>query len=153
MANPLAFKPQPHDPRKELAEELSVAPAEHAEALLAAWELLETAHRQGVLDLAKGLMGGRDAIALEMASAAAKPEAIAALRNLISLGRVLSAIDAEMLDRLARALTGSLRPAQLQQKPPSLWRVARMVFSEDGRRGMAFAAGFLVGLGRAVKRQ
>jgi hypothetical protein len=81
------------------------------------------------------------------------PEAVAALRNLISLGRVLAAFDPDLVDRLAREVSGAVRPSQERgRRPPSLWRIFRTAFSEDGRRGMAFAAGFLVGLGRAVTK-
>ena len=36
MANPIAFKPNPVDPKLELEKRLSAAPMEHGEALLVA---------------------------------------------------------------------------------------------------------------------
>ena len=150
MANPLPYKPKPVDPREELARRVSAAPVEHAEALLSAWGLLETAHRQGVLDLVRGLMAGRDELATHVSEAAARPESVRAVRNVIALGRLLAALDPETLERMVQTVGTSTVEAS---RPPSLWRVARMVFSEDGRRGMAFAAGFLVGLGRAVAKR
>jgi uncharacterized protein YjgD (DUF1641 family) len=105
MAHPIAFKPQPVDPHQELMQRVEEAPREHAEALLVAWDLLQTAHDQGILDLAQGLIGGRDIVAAKVAEGMAMPESIAALRNLIALGRILGAVDPDVLHRLARALS------------------------------------------------
>ena len=46
MANPLPFKLAITDPHQELERRLARAPREHAEALLVAWDLLQTAHQQ-----------------------------------------------------------------------------------------------------------
>ena len=175
MAHPISFKPQAVDPQKELMRRVEAAPRDHAEALLAAWELLETAHEQGALDLARGLIGGRDAIAGKLSAAATEPEAIAALRNLIALGRLLGAIDPEVLHRLSRSLAEEMQPkiereaastraktAPFDQqpkpkqkspakKPLSLWQIFRRVSSADGRRGLSVAANTLTALGRASR--
>jgi uncharacterized protein YjgD (DUF1641 family) len=113
---------------------------------------LQTAHDQGVLDLAQGLIGGRDVITTQLAAAANTPEGIAAIRNLIAMGRVLASLDPETFDHLARALDGAARQKEAEEKPPSLWRLFRRVASEDGRRGLSFAATILTGLGRSTKR-
>ncbi len=152
MANPLRFKPMAGDPQQELERRLAAAPRQHSEALLVAWDLLQTAHDQGVLDLAQGLIGGRDAIATQLAAAANRPESIAALRNLIAMGRVLASLDPATLDHLARALDGAAREKEAEQKPPSLWRLFRRMASEDGRRGLSFVTTVLTGLGRSTVR-
>jgi uncharacterized protein YjgD (DUF1641 family) len=152
MANPLPFKPAQHDPHQELERKLAAAPREHAEALLVAWDLLQTAHEQGILDLAQGLIGGRDIIATQLAAAANTPEGIAAIRNLIAMGKVLASLDPETLDHLARALDGAARQKEAEEKPPSLWQLFRRVASNDGRRGLSFATTILTGLGRSTKR-
>lgn len=152
MANPLPFKPHLEDPHLELQRRVEAAPREHAEALLVAWEMLQTAHDKGLLDLAHGLMGGRDIIATELASAAKRPEAINALRNLISLGRVLGSLDPTTLDHLGKALDGAAREKEKKEKPPSLWQLFRRVASEDGRRGLSFVTTMLTGLGRATRQ-
>ena len=51
MAIPISFKPQPVDPHQELMRRVDAAPREHAEALLVAWDLLQTAHDQGIREL------------------------------------------------------------------------------------------------------
>jgi len=153
MANPLLFEPKHHDPRQELERRLAAAPHEHAEALLVAWDILQTAHDKGLLDLAHGMVGGRDIIASELASAANRPQAIHAMRNLIAVGRVLGSLDPETLDHLARALDGAAKQKEAQEKPPSLWRIFRSVASEDGRRGLSFVTTILTGLGRATRNR
>jgi uncharacterized protein YjgD (DUF1641 family) len=104
MAHPITFKPAPVDPRKELMERVANAPLEHADALLTAWELLQTAHDQGILDLAKGLIGGKDIITGKLAEAANMPESVAGIRNLIAAGRLLSSVNPEMMQRLAQGM-------------------------------------------------
>jgi uncharacterized protein YjgD (DUF1641 family) len=152
MANPLQFKPMVGDPHQELERRLARAPREHSEALLLAWDVLQTAHDKGILDLAHGLMGGRDAIATKLAEAANTPEGIGAIRNLLALGRVLASLDPGTLDHLARALDGAARRKEAEEKPPSLWQLFRRVASEDGRRGLSFFTTVLTGLGRSTAR-
>jgi uncharacterized protein YjgD (DUF1641 family) len=152
MANPLPFKLNVTDPHQELERKLAAAPREHAEALLVAWDLLQVAHDKGILDLAQGLIGGRDIIATELAAAAKKPESINAIRNLIAMGRVLGSLDPGTLDHLAKALDGAAQQKEAEGKPSSLWQLFRRVTSEDGRRGLSFATTILTGLGRSTKR-
>jgi uncharacterized protein YjgD (DUF1641 family) len=147
MAHPITFKPQPVDPQRELQRRLEAAPQEHAEALLGAWDLLQAAHDQGLLDLAEGLIGGRDAIAGRLAAAAREPESIVALRNLMALGRLLGSVDPELLQRLARETS----VARVEEKPLSLWQMLRRVASQDGRRGLTAAVNLLTAFGRASR--
>jgi len=151
MANPLPFKLAIGDPHQELERRLARAPREHAEALLVAWDLLQTAHDKGILDLAQGLIGGRDIIATQLAAAANTPESISAMRNLISMGRILASLDPGTLDHLAKALDGAARQKEAEEKPPSLWRLFRRATSDDGRRGISFVTTLLTGLGRSTK--
>jgi hypothetical protein len=67
MANPIPFKPALVDPRTELTRRLEAAPTEHAEALLVAWNILQTAHDEGVLDTVHGLIGAKDTIFAKLA--------------------------------------------------------------------------------------
>ena len=153
MANPLPFKLAVTDPHQELEQRLARAPREHAEALLIAWDILQTAHDKGILDLAQGLIGGlltslrRD----HLAAAANTPEGISATRNLISMGRILASLDPGTLDHLAKALDGAARQKEAEKRPPSLWQLFRRVTSDDGRRGISFVTTILTGLGRSTK--
>ena len=152
MANPLQFKPAPHDPHVELERRLAAAPRDHAEALLVAYELLQTAHDKGILDLAHGLVGGRDTIAEHLGAASNMPESIAAMRNLISMGRILGSLSPGTLDHLAKALDGARQHEEAHAKPPSLWSLARRAFSADSRRGLSWMLTVLGGLGRATTK-
>jgi uncharacterized protein YjgD (DUF1641 family) len=144
MAIPLRFKPLPVDPKRELQRQLEAAPTEHAEALLVLWNLLETAHQKGILDLVDGMIGAKDTIADTIARYASTPEGIAGIRNLLVAVKIAGSIDPEMF--------ASATAEHKQEKtPPSLWQIFRRTASEDGRRGLSFATLLLSGLGRALK--
>jgi uncharacterized protein YjgD (DUF1641 family) len=170
MAHAITFKPAPVDPRKELMERVENAPREHADALLTAWELLQTAHDQGILDLAKGLIGGKDIITGKIAEAANLPESVAAIRNGMAVARVLASFDPDMLQRMAKALDDAAREKintemeaakhgsgsvgyrnEEGSKAPSLWSLLKSATSKDARRGMAFGLAMVSALGRAAR--
>src|SRR5271165_6693630 len=101
MAPPIPKAPL-RDPKAELEQRLRAAPGEHAEALLAAYEVLQGLHDQGVFDLIRGALGSRDRV-LEMAvDVARRPESIRGIRNLLVLVNTLGAIEPEALTRLTQ---------------------------------------------------
>jgi uncharacterized protein YjgD (DUF1641 family) len=151
MANPLRFKPLPVDPKRELQRQLEAAPTEHAEALLVLWNLLETAHRQGILDLLDGAIAAKDTIADTIARYAATPEGIAGIRNLLAAVKIAGTLDPELLDRLAPVLAAAAAEHNRERTPPSLWQLLRRSTSEDSRRGLSFLTLLLSGLGRSLK--
>ena len=151
MAHPITFTPKAVDPHLELMRKVEAAPREHAEALLVAWDLLQTAHDQGILDLVQGLIGGRDMIAGKLASALVLPESINAIRNLIALGRIVAAIDPDTLHRLAKAMDQGLAGPQPDGPTPSMFRILRQATSPAGKRGLSFAVQMLVALGTATE--
>jgi uncharacterized protein YjgD (DUF1641 family) len=116
MAHPITFKPQPIDPKDELMGELARAPREHAEALLAAYDLLQAAHDQGVLDLLRAVVGGSDVLAEKLGAGMALPETIAASRNAIALTRILASIDPEMLHGIAHSMSEAAAPKLARDK-------------------------------------
>jgi uncharacterized protein YjgD (DUF1641 family) len=151
MAHAITFKPAPVDPRKELMARVENAPREHADALLMAWSLLQEAHDQGILDLAKGLIGGKDIITGKLAEAANSPEAAAGIRNLIAMGRVVSSLDPEMLQRLARGMEHAADEHKKEEKPPGWWALFKRATSKDARRGLSFMTFMLGAVGKATK--
>ena len=151
MANPITFTPQPIDPHVELIRRVEAAPREHAEALLVAWDTLQTAHDQGILDLLQGLMGGRDIIAGKLAEALVLPETIAGIRNLIALGRIAAAVDPEVLHRLAKGMDQAMQAPHPTGETPSMFRILRQATSPAGKRGLSFAVQMLVALGSATE--
>ena len=152
MANPLPFKPASADPRTELKRRLESAPTEHAEALLVAWDVLQSAHDQGVLDAFHGLIAAKDTIFGKLAEYAKLPEGVASLRNVISLAKILGTLDPETLDCLSQSLRRAALTHAREEKPPSLWQIGRRVASEDGRRGLSFVTLMLSSVGAALKR-
>ena len=153
MANPIPFKPQRVDPKLELQRRLQDAPTKHGEALLVLWDLLEVAHREGVLDTLNGMVGAKDFIAGKLAEYAKLPEGTAGIRNLLSLAKILAALDPETLDCMSNTLDFARLEHAKEEKPPSLWQLAKRATGEDSRRGLSFVTLVLSGLGRSMKNQ
>ncbi len=151
MANPIAFKPQAVDPKLELERRLAAAPLEHGEAKLVAWDVLQAAHDEGILDAVHGLIGAKDTIAGKLAEYATLPEGVAGIRNLLAFAKILMALDPELLDCVAKSLEAASQQQKQELKPPSLWQIGRRVASEDSRRGLSFLTLILSGLGKSLK--
>jgi hypothetical protein len=62
MAAPIRFESVRRDAREELLDRLEQAPGEHAEALLAIYDLLQGLHDRGVLDALNGALSSGDFI-------------------------------------------------------------------------------------------
>jgi uncharacterized protein YjgD (DUF1641 family) len=149
MAQPIRLEPPPHDRHAELASRLRVAPTEHAEAVLAAYEVLQGLHDRGVLELMRGTLGASDAIVEIAVGAANTPESIRALRNLMLLAQALGAIEPALLADLTRAVPDALAQAKAEEKrPPGLVKLLGTVFKKDFRRGLAVMNDLLVAFGR-----
>jgi uncharacterized protein YjgD (DUF1641 family) len=151
MAQPIAFKPITVDFKADLQRKLEKAPGEHAEALLLAYDVLEAARKEGLLDLLHGAIGARDTIINTMAKYASQPEGIAGIRNLLTAAKLLTEIDPEMLEHLTKVLGSATQEHKLEKTPPSLWQIARRATSEDGRRGLSFMTLILSGFGRSLR--
>jgi uncharacterized protein YjgD (DUF1641 family) len=142
MANPITELPRKVDPRQELERRLAAAPMQHAEAILVAFDLLEEAHTQGLLDMLHGAVGSKDAIFGKLAEYGRQPVSTQALRNLLIFGKLLGSIDPE-------ELSYAIAPVK-EKEPPSLWQIFRQIRSKDGRRGLSIAATLLSSLGRST---
>ena len=155
MAQPIPLELPKRDPREELRSRLEQAPVEHAEAVLAGFELLQGLHDRGVLELLRGVLGGGDKI-LEIAVEAAKtPEAIRGIRNLLILTKTFGAIDPELLKKFAEAAPHALvSAAKAQEKdPPGFWETLRIVRSRNLRRGLAVMNSMLEALGKSFSTE
>jgi uncharacterized protein YjgD (DUF1641 family) len=149
MAKPIRVEIPPHDGRAQLASRVGSAPTEHAEAVLAAYEVLQGLHDRGVLDLMRGTLGASDALVEVAVSAAATPESIRALRNLLLLANALGAIEPALLADFTRAVPDALVQASAEKaRPPGLLKLLRTFFNRDFRRGLAAANDLLVAFGR-----
>lgn len=150
MANPLPFQPKLVDPRFELQKRLDAAPIEHAEALLVGYDILQTAHDNGSLDLIQGIIGGRDTIAAKLAEYAKLPGGVTAIRNLLAAGKILMALDADTLDNLSKCIVTATGEHRMEQSAPSLWQIFKRVNTEESRRGISFLTMLLAALGRSL---
>jgi uncharacterized protein YjgD (DUF1641 family) len=151
MAKPLAFKPNTVDFKADLQRRLEKAPDEHAAALLAAYDVLEAAYDEGLLDILHGLIASKDTIITTLARYAGQPEGIAGIRNLLTAAKILAELNPEVLDHASRAMSSATEQHQREQVPPSLWQIFHRANSEDGRRGLSFLTLLLSGFGKSLK--
>ena len=152
MANPIAFKPKSVNPKLELQARLAAAPAQHAEALLVAYDVLSEAHRQGILDALQGAMAARDTIAGTLADYAAQPEGVNMMRNLLALGKLLGTLDPEPLSRFSDQAYNALEAHKAEEKPPTLWQLFKRAGHADTRRGLSLLLAIVGSIGRAGHR-
>ncbi len=149
MAQPVSFIPKKADPKLELQRRLASAPSEHAEALLVAYDLLEEAHKQGILDALHGAIKAKDTIASLLAKYAADPVNINAVRHVIAVGQMVGSFDPEPISNLAKEAYTAMETQRREIRPPSLWQLYRRMNQPDARRGLSFVTSMLGALGRA----
>jgi len=149
MAQPIPLEPPRTDPRLELQARLRNAPAAHAEAMLAAYEVLQGLHDRGVFDLMRGALGSSDKILDIAVTAAQSPASIRSIRNLLLLVNMLGEIDPDVLRTLAQTVPKAMQTMVRQPEPPGLWRLLQdFLWNQDFRHGMAGLNTFLEVLGR-----
>jgi uncharacterized protein YjgD (DUF1641 family) len=154
MAQPIPLHLAPRDPREHLEARLQQAPLEHAEAVLAAYEVLQGLHDRGVLEVMRGALGGGEKILEQVVAVASGPEAIRATRNLLLLINTLGEIDPALLSDLTRAVPKALVQANAEErKPPGLFKLMSTFWNKDFRRGLAAFNDLLVTFGRNLREK
>ena len=150
MARPIPLDLPKRNPREEVISRLEKAPAEHAEALLAGFEVLQALHDQGVLEILRGVLEGGNKILEIVVEAAKTPEAIRGIRNVMIMSKMLGSIDPELLKKLAEAIPDVIAgEAKAEETEPPGWRESlRILRSKNLRRGLAVANNVLEALGR-----
>ncbi len=149
MAQPIPLQLAPRDPQRELDVRLQQAPLEHAEAVLAGYEVLQGLHDRGVLELMRGTLGGSEKILQQVVAVASGPESIRATRNLLLLVRTLGEIEPALLNDLTRAVPKALVQANAEEaRPPGLFKLLSTFFNKDFRRGLAAFNDLLVAFGK-----
>ncbi|MCU1236905.1 MAG: hypothetical protein JWP63_4872 [Candidatus Solibacter sp.] len=143
MAIPIKLEFQPRIPEEEIRRRLERAPVEHADAVMAAYALLQVAHDRGVLDIMRGAIGRGDTMVVKMAQFASEPESMALVRNLISLARIAASVDPELLSRVADELERQNRGQRV-----GVWESLRGA-GKVARASLAFAGAF----GRALAKR
>ena len=146
MARPIALELPPRDPREELRARLETAPIEHAQAVLAAYEVLQALHDRGVLELLRGALGAGDKIVETAVEAASAPESIRAIRNVVLLSKALGTIEPELFAGLVQAIPEAMVQASRGDSRP--WPLFSALRSRDVRRGLGLVNRLLEALGR-----
>ncbi len=149
MARPIPLEFPPRDPERELESRLQQAPREHAEAVLAAYEVLQSLHDSGVLEVLRASLGGGGTILEQMVEVARGPDAIRATRNLLLLVKALGEIEPTLLGDLTRAIPTALVQANAEEsRPPGFFKLLGTFRNPNFRRGLAAFNDLLVAFGR-----
>lgn len=151
MAQPISLEVAPRDAREELRRRLECAPEAHAEAILAAFELLQEMHERGLLDLARGVLSTQDEILETLARNASTPEALRAIRNLLSWWRILGRIETGCFQPIFEAIPEGITLATSPRaKPVTLLGLLRRLTSKESLRALAAATDFLQTFGQRL---
>ena len=151
MAQPIPFDVPHRDPASELQTRLQNAPAEHAEALLAAYALMQGLQDSGVFDLVRGALGSKDKVLGVVVGAAGSPASVRAIRNLLLLTNMLGEIDPAVLKTFTQAGPKALKMMACQPEPPGLWRLIKdFLWNQDFRHGMAAVNTMLEVFGKSL---
>ena len=89
----------PRNSRDDLIRRVEQAPVEHAEAVLAAYDLLQRLHEKGVIDLLNGLLSAGDTVVERAVDVVSSKEMVTALRIALIFSNLLSSIDPDKLAR------------------------------------------------------
>lgn len=150
MAEPIRTYTPQRDAREELRHKVETAPLEYAEALLAAYQLLQEAQDHGVLDTLRGAIGAGEAFISKGAEYANTPEGIRLMRNSLAAARMLGELDPAILDAAAKALSRTHRSGEKGPHPPSLLQILQRLTGPGSRRALATVAEFSESFGGAL---
>ena len=151
MAKPISLEIPPRDPRQELNARLEQAPKEHAEALLDSYGLLQQLHDRRIFATLRGALGAGDSLVERVTEAAKSPDAIAGMRNAITLGKILASINPQLLEGIAAAVATTLDSAKAPaQDPPGLFAMLKQFQRRGTRRSIGLLNRFLEALGNQL---
>jgi uncharacterized protein YjgD (DUF1641 family) len=154
MAQPIPLELPARDPRVQLRARLENAPVEHAEALLAAYEVLQGLHDRGVFELLRGALGSSDKITEIAVETAKTPECIRGIRNVITLTKILGNVEPELVEGFARSLPEAIASTKAYEaKPPGIWTILRQFTHRDFRRGLVLVNSLLQAFGRNLPHE
>ena len=149
MAKPIPLELPARDPRMQLQARLQNAPLEHAQALLAAYEVLQGLHDRGVFELMRGALGSSDKVIEIVVDSAKAPEAIRGIRNLIILAKILGTIEPEQVEGFARSLPEAIALTKAyESSPPGFWGILMKFRNRNFRRGLVLVNSMLEAFGR-----
>jgi uncharacterized protein YjgD (DUF1641 family) len=149
MAKPIPFQVPPVDHREALRMKVEHAPEKHAEAILAAYDLLQALHDRGILDTTASVLKASDEVFGKIVDNANTPETIRALRNLLFWQQVLGKIEPRWFQGIFQAIPDGLATATAERdEPVRVWKLLRRALSKDSLRGLSAAIDFLESFGR-----
>lgn len=152
MAQPIPLEIPPRNPRAELRARLERAPEQHAEAVLAAYEVLQELHNRGVLEIMRGALAASDEILEAVVNDVKTPEAIRAIRNLLFWRRILGSIEPEWFKGIFTAVPEGIAEATAErEKPIGLFTLLRRLMNKDSLRALAAGMDFLQAFGRHLQ--
>jgi uncharacterized protein YjgD (DUF1641 family) len=148
MAQPISYIPAPA--RGESAEDrLRQGAAEHTDAILSGYEVLQLLQDRGVLDLMRGALSAGGEIVETVTSAVNTPDATRAIRNVILLSKFFGSIPPDLLNSVAHTvIEGSEK--RKTQKPPSLWQLFRRLRDENTRYALGVILDLAQSLGKGL---
>ena len=152
MAQPILLKIPPEDPREVLRHRLENAPLDHAEAVLALFDVVQELHDKGLLEIAKGALGSGEKVMKIGVEAAKSPEVIQAIRNFMIMSKLFASLDPQLLEHLAGAVPDALVEAK-KKKPPGLFALLGMLASQDMRRMLGIGTRVVKSLGHDLGKQ
>jgi uncharacterized protein YjgD (DUF1641 family) len=151
MARPISLELPLRDPREQLRIRLEKAPQEHAEALLDSYELLQQLHDHGILQMLRGALGASDKLIETAVETVRSDESVRALRNALILGKMLAAINPEVLQCVATAAGETLGSYDKPViEPPGLFSLLSQFRHKELRRSIALVNRFLEKLGNQI---
>jgi uncharacterized protein YjgD (DUF1641 family) len=154
MARPIPLEIPPRDCKAELMVRLENAPKEHAEALLAGYELLQRMHDRGVLDFLEGAVGSSDAVLEVLVKAMNSPGSVQGIRNLVVIFNMFGSIDPDLLKAFTEAVPGAMQKTIKEPGKPGLWRLTQDFFwNADFRHGLAALNTLLEVFGRSLSEK
>jgi uncharacterized protein YjgD (DUF1641 family) len=132
---------EPVDSRDDLLRKVKAAPAEHAEAILAAYQVLEKLHEKDVLSTLNGLLGAKDIVVDRLADVVSSAEVVNLLRLALIAGNIVKQLNPDDLH-------GVLQEAAA--KPPGFLQIVRRMTSKDARRALGAFGSLLNVFGAAL---
>jgi uncharacterized protein YjgD (DUF1641 family) len=154
MAKPIQLDFPARDRQAEMQQRLSAAPTEHAAAILEFLELLEILHERNVLNTLRGAVGAGENLIGQLSKAAAQPDSIRGMRNVIALTRILSQIDPELIETIQKAISSAQSPRnEPSQQAPGLFKIVRTLWSPPVRRALFAGGVILAAVGGYLERR
>ena len=135
---------EPVDSRDDLLRKVKAAPAEHAEAILAAYAVLEKLHEKDVLSTINGLLGAKDMVVDRLADVVSSAEMINLLRLALLAGNLVKEINPDDLHVVLK---------EAAQEPPGYFQIVRRMTSKDARRALGAFGSVLNIFGAALGKK